>query len=69
MIVFVALYDPRPTFRTHRQEVRLTKVAVFFVEEPGVDGSLTGRFLRTRVPFYPCGCECTAEGSFLRACP
>jgi len=68
-IVLVALYDPRGSSRVHRKEIRVAKIAAFFIEEPGVDGSFAGRFLKVRSASFPCGCECTAENSFLRACP
>lgn len=67
-LVLVGLHDPRVERGTGRGAVRLTKIAAFFIEEPGVDGVLAGRFLKMRAPAGPCSCECVPEEAFLRDC-
>ena len=43
-------------------------IAAFFIEEPGADGTLAGRFLKMRAPGGPCSCDCVLEEAFLRDC-
>jgi hypothetical protein len=67
-LVLIGLHDPRVGRGTGRGDVQLTKIAAFFIEEPGVDGVLTGRFLKMRAPGGPCACDCVLEESFVRDC-
>lgn len=67
-LVLIGLHDPRVGRGTGRGHVQLTKIAAFFIEEPGVDGVLSGRFLKMRAPGAPCACDCALEEAFLRDC-
>jgi hypothetical protein len=68
-VVLLALLDPRIGPESGRAVVQATKIAAFFFEAPGADGTVTGRFLKVRAAGLPCGCSCTAEEAFLRHCP
>ncbi len=68
-LVIVGLHDPRVERGTGRGQLQLSKIVGFFIEEPGVDGTLAGRFLKLQtIGGPPCACSCTLEEAFLRDC-
>lgn len=67
-LVILGLHDPRVDRGNGRGSLQLVKVAAFFIEEPGADGSLAGRFIKMRTAWVPCNCTCTSEEAFLRDC-
>jgi hypothetical protein len=67
-LVLIGLHDPRRGRGNGRGDLQLVKIAAFFIEDPGVDGTLAGRFLKMRAPGGPCACECVLEEAFLRDC-
>jgi len=57
-LVLIGLHDPRVGRGNGRGDLQLVKIAAFFIEDPGVDGTLAGRFLKMRAPAGPCACDC-----------
>ena len=68
-LFLIPLVDPRVEAKPGRSLAQVVKIAAFFLEAPGGNGVVTGRFLKVRAPNHPCGCQCAAQETFLRACP
>jgi hypothetical protein len=53
-IVLIPLYDPRIPAASGRNQIQVTKVAAFFMEQMTGQSEVIGRFLKVRAPGEPC---------------
>ena len=53
-IVLIPMYDPRIAIKSGRNQIQVTKVAAFFMEQVTGQADVKGRFLKVRAPGEPC---------------
>ena len=53
-VILIPIHDPRIPIESGRNNVTVTKVAAFFLEERTGSAEVIGRFLKVRNPGAPC---------------